>query len=767
MRFFVFYSIIYSIFDIKKEFKMICMKRRVFAYLHTHWDLEWYRDKQDFTLRLLEVFDIVLDELEKEKAPFFYFDGQVAALLDYLKYRKEKKELVKKLISENKLAIGPFFVSADSYLVNFISMLRNLDIGMNISKELNQKDFIGYLSDIFGVSDSIFEALKLKNIDKSLIWRGVNPEKINNDCNFIKKDIKTTWLVQGYFNDFLHNNNINGLKNYLDKISKYSNNSLLLPIGADHLGMLKNANKKIELVNKKLDDYEIILTSPFEYFKNVKFENIIDEQEFLDNSDTFILGGVYSARIPQKIKNNQIQNEITRVIEPLNFYLKEKYSGNIDEIYKTLIKNHAHDGIYGCSLDCVANTVESRFDKCELALRAIKKRILGNFKKKNKIQGKSNNKIGLFNLSNSEIKNLKIKLPYVIPNSQVLKVEKGFCDEILYDCYKIPVTEDICEIYEQIIEIEKNNNFEFNIVNIKKADKRVKISSSSIQNDFIGLSIKNNKIFVTNKNSKEKFELKLTDIKDDGDSYNFAPVGGYKEIKFLKSEINYTGDIQSSLKLSFKNIEIDAILDNTSDFIKFKLKINNKAKNHKVQLVLIMNDKVFNTVAQDAIGVLRRKVDPDYKMQDFMPACRPIELKTNSYPMQNFVCANNVLVLTKGLHEYEIYKNELRIALLRAFSTISNPKNKARSIPAGPDLKTPNGQVLGVVESEFILSFGNYKKAFKIVDNLFENYLVIDGEFTKEIKLKFGESKENTFIYGLDKNKKIAYNYEEDKICMI
>ena len=24
------------------------MKKRVYAYLHTHWDLEWYRDKEDF-----------------------------------------------------------------------------------------------------------------------------------------------------------------------------------------------------------------------------------------------------------------------------------------------------------------------------------------------------------------------------------------------------------------------------------------------------------------------------------------------------------------------------------------------------------------------------------------------------------------------------------------------------------------------------------------------------------------------------------------------
>ena len=99
------------------------MKKRVWAYLHTHWDLEWYRDKQDFNLRFLDVFDIVLNELEKNKAPFFYLDGQVAVLLDYLKFRKSKTETIKKLIKEKKLAIGPYFVSADTYLVNFNSTL--------------------------------------------------------------------------------------------------------------------------------------------------------------------------------------------------------------------------------------------------------------------------------------------------------------------------------------------------------------------------------------------------------------------------------------------------------------------------------------------------------------------------------------------------------------------------------------------------------------------------------------------------------------------
>ena len=49
------------------------MKKRVIAYLQTHWDREWYREKEEFNLRLLEVFDEVLEELKKRQCALFLF----------------------------------------------------------------------------------------------------------------------------------------------------------------------------------------------------------------------------------------------------------------------------------------------------------------------------------------------------------------------------------------------------------------------------------------------------------------------------------------------------------------------------------------------------------------------------------------------------------------------------------------------------------------------------------------------------------------------
>ena len=744
------------------------MKKQVYAYVHTHWDMEWYRDKEDFDIRLVDVVDGVINELENNNLPFFYFDGQVIALLNYLKIKPENEKVILKLIKEKKLAIGPFYVSADTYLTSFISMLKNIETGKKYSKIFGENDFIGYICDVFGISNSIFEALKLSNINKAVIWRGVNPKKIKNCCNFIKNNINTLWLVQGYFNDFLNTENIDSkkLNQYLDKISKYSPDPLIMPIGADHLGVIKNAKDKIKKINKELKNYEIILSSPFEYFKKSKFINMTKEKEFLDNSDTYILGGVYSSRIYQKVKNSILQNRISRITEPLNFYLKEQYDSNINIAYETLIKNHAHDGICGCSLDSVARAVDFRFEKCENILNSVERNILQNFKNKNSKSAVSKDSLGLFNLSNLDnIKTIEIKLPYILKNGQVLDYEERFNDKDLANIYKIPVTEEITKIYRQLVEVSNNKKHSFSDVKIIKPRKKVFVSNDLIENEYIKLKIKNKKIFVQNKKNNEQVELFLTDIKDSGDSYNFAPIGEYEKFELIKSNILYSGEIRSSLRLYFKDIKLDVSLDNNSEFLDFNAEINNKKKNHKLQFVVKTNENISKTIAQDALGVIERKIDYNYKIQDYMPAKKPIELKTNSFPMQNFVVANNVSLLTKGLNEYEIYKNEIRLCLLRAFGTISNPKNPARYIPAGPNLKTPEAQMIGKYNVQFGLMFGNYKKTLINLDVFFANYIAIDGQYDKIIR--FINIQNNELFYGISNRKKVIYNTNTNEARMI
>ena len=97
---------------------MKIMKKTVIAYLHTHWDREWYREFEVFRLRLLRVFDNVLDLLKQGKIPSFYFDGQVSALLDYLELRPEREQQIRDFIEAKKLFIGPCFTLVDEFLTD-------------------------------------------------------------------------------------------------------------------------------------------------------------------------------------------------------------------------------------------------------------------------------------------------------------------------------------------------------------------------------------------------------------------------------------------------------------------------------------------------------------------------------------------------------------------------------------------------------------------------------------------------------------------------
>ncbi len=341
------------------------MKKKVIAYLHTHWDREWYREFEVFRLRLLRVFDNVLEMLEKGSIPCFYFDGQVAALLDYLELRPEKEQQVRKFIKEKKLFIGPFYTLVDELLTDRTAFEKNLEIGLKISRDFGCEDFIGYLADTFGHSKNIPPILKEFGIDKCMVWRGCGD--IPSEFKF--NGVDTVNLIRGYFMDIFSapmtiEQKAEWMKGNLDKIAAKSSNVLLLPIGADHLGVEPDIADQIEKVNNLLEDYEITLGSPFDYFELVKdnFKNFEWNDELRDNSKTFILPGSYSART--KIK--QLNTECTYKLDFANRIQKHyggAYCSAIDYAYKLLLQNQAHDGICGCSTDAVHRENVTLYEK--------------------------------------------------------------------------------------------------------------------------------------------------------------------------------------------------------------------------------------------------------------------------------------------------------------------------------------------------------------------------------------------------------------------
>lgn len=633
------------------------MKKQVIAYLHTHWDREWYREFEVFRLRLLRVFDNVLDMLENNKIPSFYFDGQVSALLDYLEIRPEKEGLVRKFIAEKKLYIGPCYTLVDEFLTDKTVFEKNLEIGLKISKDFGCTDFIGYLADTFGHSQNIPKIFKDFGIDKCVVWRGCG----DIPSEFTFNGINTVNLIRGYFMDIFSapmtiEQKAEWLKGNLDKIAEKSGNYLLLPIGADHLGVEPDITEQIEKVNSLLDNYEIKLSNPFEYFELVKdnFKQFEWNDELRDNSKTFILQGSYSARVKLK----QYNVKCTYLLEQADKLQKkygEEYNSIIEYAYKLLLKNQAHDGICGCSTDLVHRENITRYEK-------------------------------IIQIANSIIEELRLKYNFktpimeskdLLPEYKVIGKHFGVENSLLYDTQKIPVTEDFTNIYT--------------------------LKYSPAVKPQINFEVKNGKIRIGN------VEMEFVRFKDEGDTYNFGAVaddiGEKAEIYSFKNNI---------IKTSFFDIQVEQ----NEELINFKIEWDNKLKNKLWQVKFNLKSPVTETYSEDLNSIIKREFDANYDMREHLPKVRGIEVKTNFAPMQRYVGTQGFGVITKGLTEYEVKGKSLLVTILRSTGVISNPKNPSRSTPAGPPIEVPEAQQLGTNSAEFSVGFfepENYQKYIDIV----------------------------------------------------
>lgn len=675
------------------------MKKQVIAYLHTHWDREWYREYEVFRLRLLRVFDNVIKLLEQNKIPSFYFDGQVGALLDYLELRPENENLVRKLIADKKLFIGPCYCLLDEFLADRKAFEKTLEIGMKISKDFGCNDFIGYLADTFGHSQNVAEIFKDFGIDKCIVWRGCGD--IPSEFNF--RGINTVNLIRGYFMDIFSSGmtmeqKSKWMKDNLDKIAQKSFNTLLLPIGADHLGVEQDIAEQISQMNTLLNDYEIKLGSPFEYFEAVKenFHHFTWNNELRDNSKTFILNGCYSARTKLKQKNIECSYKLALADE----YQKingAQYENAIEYAYKMLLKNLAHDGICGCSTDAVHRENMIRYEKIAQVADTIIKEI----KFSNPQIINFSNYKGVVEFKNAEID----------PEAQIIKSGNGFEDSLLYNTQKIPVTEDYKEIYTQLKELSNSND-------------KLSISNNSIKNSHIELSVNENSIKIFNKHNI--CELEFERWKDKGDTYNFgAAKDDVPEItKIISSKILMKGKLRVGLlvKTNFFNVEI--YLNKNSELFNFHIEWNNRLKNKLWQAKIKLNSPIDKTYSEDMNSLIERTFNPDYNMRDWLPKTKGIEVKTNFAPMQRFVGTQGVGIITKGLTEYEVYKNFLKITLLRSTGIISNPKNSSRSTPAGPPIEVPEAQQIGTNTADFSIGFFNAKDYQKYIDEVFPRIII-------------------------------------------
>ncbi len=703
------------------------MKKKVIGFVHTHWDREWYREFEVFRMRLLRVFDNILELLESDKLPSFYFDGHTAALEDYLEMRPEKTDTVKKLISDKRLFIGPFYCLIDEFLTDEKVIRKNLEIGLKYAREMGCEDFLGYFADTFGHTPNTIPILKEYGINTAIVWRGCGdiPSeftwKVANEDNKNKSSINCINLVRGYFNDYISSRmdidkKAECIKKELDKIAEHSGDVLLMPIGGDHLGVHSDIMQIVDEVNQRLEDYEIQLGSIFDYIELVKnnFSQFEYRGELRDNSKTFTLQGSYSSRLDLKRLNIETSHLLDKADRLRQYFKHEtsKYERVIDYAYKFLLQNQAHDSIYGCSLDDVHREDIVRYKK----IQQIADTVIDEIRFKNKISDKE-----IINLGEKYRGTVEFSTSQKLDGFQLIDTQMGFEKELLTDTLRVPVTEDYCELYTYIANVDIDKNKKMTLIPEAETTD-VFVSDKCIGNSKIFLSIENDKIKIGN------YEMKFIDYIDKGDSYNEGPDenDSGKIGKLIGSNVLYEGTIRSALQFQIDIgdiLNVIAELDTQADMINFKIDWVNTYTNHNLQVLFDTEEKIYKTYSEDTNQIIIREFDPDYDIRKNLPKTRGLEAFNNTAPMQRGVWANGIGIVTEGLTQYEVSGVNLGISLLRSTDILSNPKNPARTTPAGPPIALNDLKQLGENSARFSVFLGDSGALGAMIQQIY-NYII-------------------------------------------
>src|SRR5438874_10024224 len=103
----------------------------------------------------------------------FNFDGQIAAIEDYLEIRPGAEEDIARQVKDGRLAVGPWRILMDEFLCSPETMVRNLRQGSERAERLGGAMRLGYIPDSFGHVSQMPQLLRLAGLADACVWRGV------------------------------------------------------------------------------------------------------------------------------------------------------------------------------------------------------------------------------------------------------------------------------------------------------------------------------------------------------------------------------------------------------------------------------------------------------------------------------------------------------------------------------------------------------------------------------------------------------------------
>lgn len=706
-------------------------KHTIHVISHTHWDREWYMPFERHRRRLVMLLDALLDLMDKdEDFQHFHADGQILPIEDYLEIRPYQRERILKAAAEEKLSLGPWYILQDEFLTSGEANIRNMMLGLKMSREYGEPIKIGYLPDSFGNISQMPQILKGFGIDNAIFGRGINRWR---------DDLPPDDEAQGYKSEliwrspdgsevlgiFMANWYANAMSIPTDpeKVADYVNNvrnaclryattsQLLFMNGCDHTPSQPDVAKAIKLANEKLEDAVLIHSNLTDYMSAVK-EEAHDLQvkegelrsQFTDGWGT--LTNVLSSRIYQKQANWRCQTTLEKWVEPFSAFahrLGKDYDHDlIWYAWKILMQNHPHDSICGCSCDEVHREMDTRFEKCQILGEQLADEALQYIANQIDTHEFSDEatKVVVFNPINihrRELVTTTVSFPEDsdICNLVVQDDEGNVMPSYLLEDMGVVWDYDLPEVGFRIPYNARRFRISFlagvpgigyatyQVLPTKEEPEPV-CQADIMENEFLSVEILNDgTLNITDKESGVCFKglHKLQDSLDIGDEYNYRIPEKDEEISPFSSDtvINPILDnglysecnIKTKLRLYNKPIDVSYRLRLVKGVksLYVHTKLTNEHKSHRLRVLFPTDIETEYVSADGQLDVVKRNINPWAGWKN----------PSDCQPQQAFVDISDeqkgLTIANQGLPEYEVLRdghNTIAITLLRAVDRLGD-----------------------------------------------------------------------------------------------
>jgi alpha-mannosidase len=712
------------------------MKPTYHIVSHSHWDREWYKSFEQFRAMLVEMIDDLLDLLRRDgEFRHFTLDGQTVVLEDYLAVRPGKRGEIRRLVGEGRIVTGPWYVLPDEFLVSGESTVRNLMTGTRMAASFGKTMTVGYIPDSFGHIAMMPAILRGFGIGTALVYRGFGGEPGEQTSEYWWKapDGTRTLLIHlfrhGYSAGYFHQetdpqiiSRFASLKEELDRRATTSHR--LLMNGGDHHWPDPNIPATIALLRKSFEG--TFEHSTVERYADAVREEITEipvvegELRFGYRYAFAVLGGVYSSRMYIKQANWKSEMLLERYAEPLNALAcasgGRSQSPLLRHGWATLMKNHPHDSICGCSIDPVHREMMTRFAAVQDIGGSVVESSLEQILPYDDMASGDDRYVFLFNPSpfaRTEIAEAEVRFfrrdvvvglnPDVVVDPELPPVpglalldasgaevpfqliRRGEGYDITYSHYNYP-RQTFADTFRVLVDARDVPPLGFRGFRIEKR-KKIRAAAQSVQagknfveNQFLRVTVDSRGVMTLDDKTRGTRYTGLNvfeDSGDVGDEYNYSYPARDAVVRSGKTRARVTvlerGPLRAALLVhatlrlpasaapdrksrSTKTVAIPVTtrisLGAWSRFVECETTVDNRALDHRLRVLFPAGIRTDRVRADSQFCILER-VQRKYDMKSFT-----IEHPAQVAPMQRFVTVSgkdrSLTLLAYGLPEYEL-----------------------------------------------------------------------------------------------------------------